>query len=189
MPAPVQTITPAHINFGKANLFLGVTLPAEGDFLVIDSNGAPPDGTFLGATASDLIFHYTPTLVPIMVEQHTAAIDAVVTERVAEIEAELSEQTAAKLDKILAAGTLIGDLYIMGDKLLPTFQSVVAVQRRRDTTTTYSHVMLYSTYPIEPLSLPLSRTKASTYKVRFRAVAVTTRVQTDRLFQVYNPLT
>lgn len=185
MPAPGSVITPGRINMGKANIWIGVTAPAD-DTIYTLSSGEPTEGTFLGSTLTETVFVYTPTYVEIAVEQALTPVDAIKTMQVAELDVDFAETNVKNVTDALSTSTQGSagnvDSVFMGDKVVPTFTTIMAVQQRRDDVTKYNYLLIYKVFAKAAISYPLAKAKPSGIKVKFSALSDTTRALDNRLF-------
>jgi hypothetical protein len=202
---PSFTITVPDIHQGPGYLWYNVQMPASGARLLIDNNGNPAGGTPvpMGASEGASTFHMESKIEEISIDQETAPVDAVMTAESAYIEITLKESSLDKIAKSLAhatysSGTDPGlpagaqsyeQISVGGLVSLP--QSCVAlISPRRGFTAPGKFMVacLYNTYAREPFQVGFTRTKEAVFKIRFEALAVLARNQSDRVAQFYRQI-
>ncbi len=188
------------IHQGPGNLWLGVTVPATGARLLIDSTGAPTAGSpvFAGATNGAMTVVLTPKLEEISADQTAGPIDVVMTAEAAAVEVTLMQSDLANLKNFIVHGT-----YTVGtDASLPAgsqayeeiaFGGIIAIPKtsiavispRRDSPGKFVVSQLYQAYQAEAMQIPFQRGKETTYKVKFSGLADPTRPAGDQVGKLY----
>jgi len=199
--------TPFQINIpdihqGTGFLWVNVAIPATGSRLLVDSNGTPQGGApvSLGSSEGVITVDYEPSIHPIMADQETAEIDAVLVSEKFQIDATLMETAMQKLFYTVAtaqfsAGTDSGlptgaqnyDEITTGGLVVIPKLSVAVISPRRgfSNPTKFMVICGYQMVAHAKLALGVTRTKETTYKVTWSGENITTRPQGDKLMQIY----
>lgn len=176
------------------------TLPASG----LNGAGAapPPANTsgplFAGAVSGAATVVWTPKLEALSADQVAAPIDVRLTAEEQSIEAEIMETDYARLRAYLANGVygsgadsglpsgLQNYEEISFGGLLPVPRmSVAVISPRLEAPGKFVVSQLYSAYQAQALSMPFSREKPTTVKVKFSGLADPTRPAGDQVGKVY----
>lgn len=176
------------------------TAPATG----ILSNGPQPPASnnsgpvFAGAISGATTFVWTPKVQPLGADQVPAPIDVRMTAEEQTIETEIMETDYAKLRAYMTSG-----IYSAGsDPGLPAgFQSyeeisfgglmtvprlsVAVISPRIDAPGKFVVSQLYNAYQAQALSIPFSREKPTTVKVKFSGLADPSRPPGDQVGKIY----
>jgi hypothetical protein len=184
-------------------LWLNVAVPASGSNLIIDATGTPTEGSpvYGGAINGATTFSPSAKIDLVECDQEDLPIDAILTAEVAEIDVEMMESDLAKLqyyllhatyttstDTRLPAGAQNIEKLTFGGIVPITKRSIAAISMRRDASNKYVIAQLYSAVQMEAIKLPFTRKKETTYKVKFSALAVTTRSVGDKGGQLWRQL-
>lgn len=176
------------------------TLPAAG----VSTTGAapPPQNTagpvFAGAVSGAATIVWTPKIETLSADQVAAPIDARLTAEEQSIEAEIMETDYARFKAYMANGVFSAGA---DAGLPPGFQnyeeisfgglmqaprlSVAIVSPRIDAPGKFVVSQLYSAYQAQALSMPFSREKATTVKVKFSGLADPSRPAGDQVGKIY----
>lgn len=188
------------IHQGPGKLWLDVSVPASGSRLVINAAGDPTSGTptFVGATEGAATVVLAPKLEQIEADQVAGPIDVVMTGEAESIEVTLKESDLAKLKRFIVHGTFSSgtdtnlpagsqtyEEISFGGVLAIPKTSVAVISPRRDASSKYVVSQLYQAYQAEAIQLPFQRGKETTYKVKFDALADTTRAAGDQVGKIY----
>jgi hypothetical protein len=188
------------IHQGPGKLWLDVAVPASGNRLVIDSSGTPSAGSpvFAGATEGAATIVLTPKLEEINADQVAGPVDVVMTAEAASIEVTLMESDLAKLknyivngsfstgtDSTLPAGSQAYEEVSFGGLIAIPKTSVAVISARRDDSGKFVVAQLYQAYQAEAVQVPFTRTKATTYKVKFAGLADPARSVGDQVGKIY----
>ena len=188
------------IHQGPGKLWLAVTVPTNGNRLIINSAGEPTAGTpvFAGATEGAATVVLSPKLEEISADQVAAPIDVVMTGEAESIEITLKESDLAKLkyfivhgsfstgtDTGLPAGAQAYEEISFGGIMSIPKTSIAVISARRDTSSKFVVSQLYSAYQAEAIQLPFQRGKETTYKVKFVGLADPARPAGDQVGKLY----
>ncbi|MGH9376903.1 MAG: hypothetical protein ACRD22_06600 [Terriglobia bacterium] len=153
---------------------------------------------FAGAVSGATTVAWTPKIETLSADQVTAPIDARITAEEQSIEAEIMETDYGRFrayltNSIYAAGTDAGlppglqryeELSFGG--LMPVSKlSVAVISPRVDAPGKFVVSQLYRAYQAQALSMPFSREKATTVKVKFSGLADSTRPAGDQVGKIY----
>ena len=188
------------IHQGPGKLWLAVSVPTNGNRLIINSAGEPTAGTpvFAGATEGATTVVLSPKLEEINADQVAAPIDVVMTGEAESIEITLKESDLAKLKYFIvhgsfSTGTDTGlptgaqtyeEISFGGIMSIPK-TSIAVISARRDTSSKFVVSQLYSAYQAEAIQLPFQRGKTTTYKVKFVGLADPARPAGDQVGKLY----
>ena len=191
------------IHQGPGKLWLAVTVPTNGNRLIINSAGEPTAGTpvFAGATEGAATVVLSPKLEEINADQVAAPIDVVMTGEAESIEITLKESDLAKLkhfivhgsfstgtDTGLPAGAQAYEEISFGGIMSIPKTSIAVISARRDTSSKFVVSQLYSAYQAEAIQLPFQRGKETTYKVKFVGLADPARSAGDQVGKLYRQM-
>lgn len=176
------------------------TLPATG----LAAGGAPAPAAntagplFAGAVSGATTLVWTPKLEALSADQVAAPIDVRLTAEEQSVEAEIMETDYAKLraylaNGIFAAGTDSGlpaglqsyEEISFGGLLPVPRMSVAIISPRLEAPGKFVVSQLYSAYQAQALSMPFSREKPTTVKVKFSGLADPSRPTGDQVGKVY----
>jgi len=188
------------IHQGPGKLWLAVTMPTNGNRLIIDAAGEPTAGDpiFAGATEGATTMALSPKLEEVNADQVAAPIDVVMTGEAESIEVTLKESDLAKLKYFIvhgsfATGTDTGlpegaqdyeEITFGGIMSIPK-TSIAVISPRRDAAGKFVVSQLYSAYQAEAIQLPFQRGKETTYKVKFAGLADPARPVGDQVGKIY----
>ncbi len=152
----------------------------------------------LGAEDGNVVFHMAGKFEEISMDQEAAPIDVVMTAEGAQIDCTLKESALAKVltavahgtyasgtDTGLPAGVQAYEELTVGGLVAIAQRAIALVSPRRGFTNKYYVGCLYSGYASEAFQFPMTRTKASVYKVTWKGIALTWRAKGDRLAKLY----
>lgn len=185
------------IECGPARLFAGVTNPASGapPTWVTHTAGVPSSGTEVGLTEGDTVVEIQSEKKAIEAEQFYAPVEVYMTTQSAKLTFTAKEMTVAALKLALdnigqqTTGSLEGFYFGSGAGSFAVMKtSIFFSARRRDDPSKYIIGLLYRAYASKPLTLPMSRTKESTFPVELSALADVTRTPGDCIGQFYREL-
>ncbi|MGH9434876.1 MAG: hypothetical protein ACRD06_02620 [Terriglobia bacterium] len=176
------------------------TLPASGLSAALppppSSNTAGP--LFAGAVSGAATVVWTPKIEALGADQITAPIDARLTAEEQSIEAEVMETDYAKFkayvanglfatgaDSGLPAGCQNYEEISFGGLMQVPRMSVAIVSPRIEAPQKFVVSQLYFAYQAQALSMPFSREKPTTVKVKFTGLADPTRPVGDQVGKVY----
>lgn len=167
------------------------------------AGAAPPAANtagpvFAGAVSGAITVVWTPKLEALSADQVAAPIDVRLTAEEQSIEAEIMETDYARLraylsNGIFASGTDSGlpvglqnyeELSFGGLMPVPRM-SVAVISPRVEAPGKFVVSQLYSAYQAQALSVPFSREKATTVKVKFSGLADPSRPAGDQVGKVY----
>jgi len=159
-------------------------------------SGAGP--VFAGAVSGATTMAWTPKLETLSADQVTAPIDARMTAEEQSIEAEIMETDysrfrayltnciyAAGTDTSLSPGLQRYEELSFGGLMPVPKLSVAVVSPRVNAPGKYVVSQLYCAYQAQALSMPFSREKATTVKVKFNGLADPSRPVGDQVGKVY----
>jgi len=188
------------IHQGPGKLWLDVTVPTNGNRLIIDAAGDPTADSpvFAGATEGAATVLVSPKLDTVTADQVAAPIDVVMTGEAASIEVTLKESDLAKLKNFIVHGTFASgtdtglptgsqnyeEIAFGGIMTIPK-TSVAVISPRRDASAKFVVSQLYHAYQAEAIQLPFQRGKETTYKVKFEGLADPTRPVGDQVGKIY----
>jgi hypothetical protein len=176
------------------------TMPLTG--LVAGGNGLPSSNAagplFAGAVSGATTIVWTPKIEALSADQVAAPIDARLTAEEQSIEAEVMETDYAKLrayfaNGVFAAGLDAGlpagcqnyeELSFGGLMQIPRM-SVAIISPRIEAIGKYVVSQLYCAYQAQALSMPFSREKVTSVKVKFSGLADPSRPVGDQVGKVY----
>jgi len=188
------------IHQGPGKLYLNCTVPTTGNRLIIDTDGVPTAGApiYVGATEGAVTLAFAPKLDPIEADQVSAPIDVVMSGEAESIEVTMKQSDLALLRYFLIHGTYASGVDAglpagaqnyeeikFGGILAVPKTSVAVISPRRDAAGKYVVSQLYSAYQAEAVSLGFTRTKETTYKVKFTGLAISTRAEGDQVGKLY----
>ena len=196
----MPSIDATKIHQGPGKLWLSVSVPTNGNRLIINSSGDPTAGTpvFAGATEGAATVILAPKLEPIAADQVAGPIDVVMTGEAASVEVTMKESDLAKLKNFIvhgsfASGTDTGlpagsqdyeEISFGGLMAIPK-TSVAVISPRRDSTAKFVVSQLYQAYQAEAIQLPFQRGKETAYKVKFEGLADPARPAGDQVGKIY----
>jgi hypothetical protein len=157
-----------------------------------------PANQFQGAVTGATTFTTGPKTNLIEADNETAPIDVVMSAEDATIEATMMESDLAKLKNYLAQGTYATgtdtglpmgsqayeEIAFGGLITIPKF-SVALISPRRDVQSRYVVAQLYRAASAEAVALGFTKSKETTYKVKFQGLAVGVRPIGDRVGKIY----
>lgn len=196
----MPSVDATKIHQGPGKLWLSVSVPTNGNRLIINAAGDPTAGTpiFAGATEGAATLLLAPKLEPIAADQVAGPIDVVMTGEAASIEVTMKESDLAKLknfivhgsfasgtDTGLPAGSQTYEEIAFGGLMPIPKTSVVVISPRRDSTAKFVVSQLYQAYQAEAIQLPFQRGKETTYKVKFEGLADPSRPAGDQVGKIY----
>ena len=160
-----------------------------------------PTYVFVGASEGDMTVTLTPKNAEIMADQATAGIDAFMSAEVESIEATLLESDLAKMRNYLTHGTYTTgtdpslpsgaqsyeDIAFGGVLTVPKI-SIAMISPRRDVIGKYVVAQLYRGFQSDEIKLPVTRTKPSSFKVKFTGLWDDYRPNGDRVGRIYRQL-
>ena len=168
------------------------------------ATGSTPPATssagpaFAGAISGATTVAWTPKIETLSADQVTAPIDARMTAEEQSIEAEIMETDysrfrayltnciyAAGTDPSFPAGLQSYEELSFGGLMPVPKLSVAVISPRVDAPGKYVVSQLYSSYQAQALSMPFSREKATTVKVKFNGLADPARPVGDQVGKVY----
>jgi hypothetical protein len=193
------------IHQGTGYLWYGVPLPADGALMLVDAYGNPVGGSPLAmdATEGPAVFHPDAKIEEVMVDQTTMGIGAIETGDSAFLEITL---TSSALQRLIAAvphgayssGTNLllppgAQSYEMitggGLVVIPTVPiSFISPRKEATIPKKFLVVTLYNAYTKNGVPFNITKVKFSSFKVRFDALAITTRTPGNQGWQVYRQL-
>ena len=176
MPQP--TVTPINIHVGRGDVYIGVSVPAEGSTVPL-TNGAPADGRSIGATLAPCVFMYRPTTFDILTQQSTGIVGYVVTEEDVRMEFEIGELTYQNLKDMFVTPKPQATFVSIGGLIVPVIQSALIVAPRRGGG--FIEAMIYTAAFTEARDMSFNRAGAMSIKVVARAQALLTRSYGDQL--------
>ena len=196
----MSNVDATKIHQGPGKLWLAVSVPTNGNRLIINSAGEPTAGTpvFAGATEGAATVVLSPKLEEINADQVAAPIDVVMTGEAESIEVTLKESDLAKLKYFIVHGTFttgtdtglpVGaqayeEISFGGIMSIPK-TSIAVISARRDASGKFVVSQLYSAYQAEAIQLPFQRDKETTYKLKFEGLADPTRAAGDQVGKLY----
>lgn len=175
-------------------------LPPAG---LISGGSAPPSSNsagplFAGAVSGATTIVWTPKIEALSADQVAAPIDARLTSEEQSVEAEIMETDYAKLRAYLANGVFASGIdaglpaglqnyeeISFGGLMQVPRMSVAIVSPRIEAPGKFVVSQLYSAYQAQALSMPFSREKATTVKVKFNGLADSSRPVGDQVGKVY----
>ncbi|MGH9397167.1 MAG: hypothetical protein ACRD18_10005 [Terriglobia bacterium] len=176
------------------------TLPAAG--LSTVGISPPPSNTagplFAGAVSGATTIVWSPKIEALIADQVAAPIDARLTAEEQSIEAEIMETDYAKFKAFIANGLFASGADVglpagcqnyeeisFGGLMLVPRMSVAIVSPRVEAPGKFVVSQLYCSYQAQALSMPFSREKATTVKVKFNGLADPARPVGDQVGKVY----
>jgi hypothetical protein len=157
-----------------------------------------PATVFAGASQGPATFTNSPKNQPIMADQATAGIDAVMVQELESIELTLLETDfnrmrnyfthgsfASGTDTALPSGAQSYEEIAFGGVRTVPKPSVALISPRRDVVSKYVVAQLYRAYQADQIQLPFTREKESLFKVKFEGLWVDWRPVGDRVGKVY----
>ncbi|GEM_PF-488992 len=211
-PLPLATATGWNIyaanSTGTEKLQNGSPLPIGQSWteaasgLSTTGNAPPPANTagplFAGAVTGASTVLWTPKITTIAADQVTAAIDARLVSEEETIEAEVMETDYAKFkayvsnglystgeDPGLPAGYQGYEEISFGGLMMIPQMSVAVISPRQESPGKFVVSQLYNAYQAQALSMPFSREKPTTVKIKFSGLADPTRPVGDQVGKVY----
>lgn len=159
-------------------------------------NSAGP--VFAGAVSGATTVLMSPKIETISADQVTAPIDARLTAEEESVEADIMETDYARFrayvangiyatgsDTTLPAGFQTYEEISFGGLLQIPQMSIAVISPRQEAPGKFIVSQLYNAYQAQALSVPFSREKPSTVKVKFVALAVPTRPAGDQVGKIY----
>lgn len=157
-----------------------------------------PANVFQGGVEGATTFMAGPKTNLIDIDNETAPIDVVMSGEDSTIEATLAESDLAKLKNYLSSGAYSSgtdtglpansqayeEIAFGGLVTIPKF-SIALISPRRDVASKYVVAQLYRAASAEAVSLGFTKTKETTYKVKFQGLAVTERPLGDHVGKIY----
>ncbi len=160
------------------------------------ANSAGP--VFAGAVSGATTVLMSPKIETIAADQVTAPIDARLTAEEESIEADIMETDYARFrayvangvyatgnDTTLPAGFQTYEEISFGGLLQIPQLSVAVISPRQEAPGKFIVSQLYNAYQAQALSVPFSKEKPSTVKVKFVALALPSRVAGDQVGKIY----
>ncbi len=181
MAAP---ITPLNIHVGRGDVWIGVTLPAEGASVPLNTNGEPASGRNIGATIDGANWIYRPTTLDIRIQQSTALAGAVTTEEEMRLEFGMGELTYQNLKDMFQTPKDQGTFISLGGLIVPVSTPVLCVARRRGGG--FIEAMIYDAFFTEDRSIAVARETITNIRVIARGLGVLSRSAGDQL-GYFNP--
>jgi hypothetical protein len=176
---------------GEANVYIDVTLPADGAELDLGAGGVPASGTFVGVTSEAATIGFDETVKGKKVQQAGGEIAHKITEEGVDIEVTMAEayyQTLAwALNGATTGATPAKTTHWVkgGGRTRVQPRSVVLVSpiENPDGSFRYQWFMLYKAVPEGKPKLKYDRGETREIAVTFKGVFDLTRTKGDQLYQ------
>ncbi len=198
-----KVYTPANIFQSPCDIYINLTAPtsaliptADASTLVLDSSGQPTSSTgfHAGLIEAPTMPTITEKLNEIHADQIESPIDVALDSIEAEIDFVMKETNLTRLNTLLSSSLLGAYTALSNTKVLQvggqltsaaTSVTVTAIAPRRDAAGYWCGWMMYKAVLISAISMSLQRAKETTYKLKFKGFADTTRVLGDELMMVW----
>jgi hypothetical protein len=199
MAGASKSYAPAEIVQGPGDLWVIGTAPDDAAVrLTLASDGTPdatahPASVHLGAISSAITTVVKPKAAAIELDQFDSPIGLYATDLDAQIQAEMAQMEAAKLQRMLGVGTYsTGAGYkqtTFGGLLTVPKACIAAISATRDNAKRYWVSLLYSAVATGGFAMTWGRSKPNFYKAGFQGLADMARTAGKRVGVVYKTLT
>jgi hypothetical protein len=176
------------IVIGPGALYFETTPPAAGSKLVIDANGAPPDGRLAGYTEAGNTINIGWQTPPNEAWDYQENYRVVAPNVIAIAGRLVQIRDLALMHYILPPSNVPGDtnwLTFGCAKQPDLVPSVTLIYRyTRSSTPAYGYAMIYRAMNVTPFSINITRRTPAAVDFRFEAIIVQTRPPEDQLGQI-----
>jgi hypothetical protein len=197
-----KVYTPANIFQAPADVYINIVAPAssltptaDANTLVLDASGQPTSaaGFHAGLVEAPTMPTITEKLNEIHADQFEMPVDVAFDSIEAEIDFVMKETNLTRLQTLLSSANLALYTALANSQALQiggqadaavTPVTVLAVAPNRAVAGKFVYWMLYKAFIVSAIALHFERAKESTYKLKFKAYADTTRVRGDELMQI-----
>jgi hypothetical protein len=128
MSIPVQ---PLNIHVGRGDIWIGVSVPAQGSTVALNADGQPADGRMVGATLAGANWIYNPNPYKIRTQQSTMISGFVTIDEEVKIEFTVGEITYQNIKDMFSSPKDQTTFVSVGGLIVPVIQSCLIVAPRR----------------------------------------------------------
>jgi hypothetical protein len=171
-------VNPLNIHVGRGDIWIDVTVPAQGQTVPLNGDGQPATGRMVGATLAGANWIYNPTPFRIRTQQSTMISGFVTIEEEVKVEFTVGEITYLNIQQMFASARDQVTYTSVGGLIVPVIRSVLVVGPRRGGG--FIEAMVYQAAMYGERSMSFMRENTMNFKVSAEAQADFTRVLGDQ---------
>jgi hypothetical protein len=124
-------VNPLNIHVGRGDVWIGVTVPAQGATVPLNGDGQPADGRMVGATLAGANWIYNPSPYKIRTQQSTMISGFVTIDEEVKMEFTIGEITYQNIKDMFSSPRDHTTFVSVGGLLVPDIKSCLIVAPRR----------------------------------------------------------